>query len=138
LANFAVRVLVNAAALFVAVKFVPNVTFPLETTEDWISLLAVALIFGLVNSYLRPLVRLLALPISLMTMGLIGFVINTAMLILVALLSDALDFGFRLAGWPGGPFGLDTIVAAFIASLVISVVSTVLNIALAPRRLVGF
>jgi putative membrane protein len=137
-ANFIVRLLVNAAALFVAVKFVPNVTFPLETTEDWVSLLGVGLIFGLVNSYLRPLVRLLSLPVSLMTMGLIGFVINTAMLIVVALLSDALDFGFRLAGWPGGPFGLDTVVAAFLASLVISVVSTVLNIALAPRRLVGF
>ena len=137
MSNFVIRLLVNAAALFVAVKFVPNVTFPLETPEDWVSLLGVALIFGLVNSYLRPIVRLLSLPISLMTMGLIGFVINTAMLILVALVTDALDFGFRLAGWPGGPFGLDTIVAAFLASLVISAVSTVLNIALAPRRLVG-
>jgi uncharacterized membrane protein YvlD (DUF360 family) len=70
-------------------------------------------------------------------MGLVGFVINTALLILVAFISDALDFGFRLAGWPGGPFGLDTIVAAFLASLVISIVATVLNIALAPRRLIG-
>src|ERR671917_1754870 len=88
-----VRLLVNAAALFVAVKFVPNVTFPLETAEDWISLLGVALIFGLINSYLRPIVRLLSLPISLLTMGLIGFVINTALLLLVALLADQVDLG---------------------------------------------
>ena len=137
MSDFIVRLLVNAAALAVAVRFVPGVTFPLEAPEDWLSLLGVALIFGLVNSYLRPIVRLLSLPISLLTMGLIGFVINTALLLLVALLADQLDLGFRLGGWPGGPFGIDTIVAAFLASLVISVVSTVLNIVLAPRRMIG-
>ena len=137
MSDFIVRLLVNAAALFAAVRFVPNVAFPLEAAEDWLGLLGVALIFGLVNSYLRPIVRLLSLPVSLMTMGLVGFVINAGLLLLVAVIADAVDLGFRLGGWPGGPFGIDTIVAAFLASVVISIVSTVLNIVLAPRRLVG-
>ena len=134
MSDFVVRLLVNAAALFVAVKFVPNVTFPLETAEDWISLLGVALIFGLVNSYLRPIVKLLSLPISLMTMGLISFVINAAMLLLTAALSNQLDLGFRIGDFPPELASSDTILGALVTALVISVVSTILNLALIPRR----
>lgn len=132
-----VRVLINAAALFVAVRFVPNVSFPLRTTEDWLKLLAVALIFGLINSYLKPIVKLLSLPISLFTMGLVGLVINVALLLLLALIGNQLGLPFELAGWPEGAFTLDVVVAALLASLVISIVSTVLSIALSGRRVLG-
>ena len=129
-----VKVLVNAAALWVAVQLVPDNLLSFDFGPDWWKLLAVALIFALVNSYLRPIVRLLSFPISLMTLGLISFVINAAMLLVVALASDQLDLGFRVGDFPPD-FTLDTIVGALVGSVVISAVATIVNLALAPRRL---
>ena len=120
--DFAVRVLINAIALLAAVYLVPGIRAP---DELW-QLLAVAAIFGLINAYLRPIVKLLSLPLSLFAFGLVGFIINTGLLLLLAFISGQLELGFRIAGWPNGPFDLDVIVAAFLASLVISIVSTVL------------
>lgn len=122
MADFVVRVLINAVALIVAVEFVPKIKAP---TEIW-QLLVVAAIFGVINAYLKPIVKLLSLPLNLFAFGLVGFVINTAMLLLLALVSSQFKLGFSIAGWPQGAFSVDVIVYAFIASLVISIVSTAL------------
>ena len=129
-----VKVLVNAAALFVAVQVVPDNLLRFDFGSDWWKLLAVALIFALVNSYLRPIVKALSFPISLMTLGLIAFVINAAMLLVTAFVSGELDLGFQVGDFPPA-FTLDTIIGALVGSIVISVVSTLVNLALAPRRL---
>ncbi len=118
--EFVIRTLVNALALIVAVELVPKIKAP---TEIW-QLLVVAAIFGLINAYLRPIFKLLSLPLTLLTFGLVGFVINTGLLLL-AFLSNQLKLGFSIAGWPQGAFSIEVIVYAFIASLVISVVSAV-------------
>ena len=83
-------------------------------------LLAVAALFGLVNAVIRPLVRLLALPIRVMTLGLVSFVINGLMLLITDWLLDVLDVG-----------GLWN---AIVAAIVISVVSTLLNWLIIDRR----
>ena len=127
MSDFLIRLAINAAAVFAAVQLVPGVEFG-NLSRDWWKLLAVALILGAVNAYLRPIVRLLALPISLVTMGLVAFVINAALLLLVALVSNQLDLGFTLGGWPDRAFGVDAVVAALLASIVISVVSTLLGL----------
>jgi putative membrane protein len=62
-----VKVLINAAALFVAVQVVPQIKF--NFGNDWWKLLVVALIFALVNSYIKPIVKALSLPVSLMILG---------------------------------------------------------------------
>jgi putative membrane protein len=121
--EFVVRVLINALALIVAVYVVPKIRAPSEI----IALLVVAAIFGLINAYIRPIVKLLSLPLNLVAFGLVGFAINTAMLLLLAFVSGQLTLGFSIAGWPQGPFSLDVIVYAFIASLVISIVSAVVG-----------
>jgi len=122
--EFVVRVLVNAIALIAAVKLVPNVAF----NGDWWQLIILAIVFGLVNAYIRPIVKLLSLPLNLLTFGLIGLVINTAMVLLAAWLSDFVKADFTLAGWPGGHFKVETIVAAFLTSIVISVVSAIMSL----------
>jgi putative membrane protein len=127
-----VRILINAAALFVAVQVVPQIKFAFG--DDWWKLLAVALIFALVNSYIKPIVKALSIPISLLTLGLVGFVINAAMLLLVALASDQLKLGFKIGTFPPD-LNADAIVGALIGAIVISVVSTVASIALSPRKL---
>ena len=114
-----IRTVINAIALIAAVQLVPNVTF----SGDLLQLIALAVLFGIVNAFVRPIVKLLSLPLNLMTFGLIGFVINAAMVMLVAAVSDNLGLGFQLAGWPGEPLGLDTLVAALLVSIVLSVVS---------------
>jgi len=129
-----VKVLINAAALWVAIQLIPDDLLAFNFGEHWYRLLAVALIFALVNSYLRPIVKALSFPISLMTLGLISFVINAAMLLVVAFISGQLDLGFRVGDFPPD-FTVDTVIGALLGALVISVVSTIVSIALTPRRL---
>ena len=123
--DLVIKVLVNAVALWVAVQVVPQVDFAFG--DDWWKLGAVALIFALVNTYLKPIVTTLSLPISLVTLGLVGFVINAAMLLVTALLSNAIDLDFRIDEFPPDLTG-DAIIGALLAALVITVVSTALSL----------
>lgn len=127
-----VRILVNAAALFVAIQVVPQLSF--NFGDDWWKLLVVAAIFALVNSYLKPIVKALSFPIGLMTLGLVAFVINAAMLLVTALASDQFELGFKVGGFPPD-LNADAIVGALLGAIVISVVSTLASIALTPRKL---
>jgi putative membrane protein len=129
-----VRVVVNAIALFVAVKVLPSNLLSFNWGNDWWKLLVVALVFALVNSYIKPIVKALSFPISIMTLGLVAFVINAAMLLLVALASNTLKLGFKVGDFPPS-ITSDTIVGALVGALIISVVSTVASIALSPRKL---
>ena len=129
------RIAINAVALWVAVRLVPDVTFPAASTfpaGEWWKLVAVALIFGLVNAYLKPLAKALSLPARLLTLGLISLVINAVLLLVVALVADAFSLGFKLATFPPD-LSIKAVVAALLGSLVISLVSTVLAMFLPDR-----
>jgi putative membrane protein len=127
-----IKILINAAALWAAVQLIPQIVF--NYGQDWWKLLVVALIFALVNSYLKPIVKALSFPISLLTLGLIGFVINAAMLLLTAFLSEQLKLGFRIGTFPPS-INADAIIGAILGAIVISLVSALLSIALSPRKL---
>lgn len=112
--RFLIRLLINAAALWVATRFVAGVTF----SGDPVYLLLVALVFGLLNALLRPLLKLLTCPLLILTLGLFTFVINGIILWLTSALSGRLGFGFHVAGfW-----------AAFWGALVVSIVSILLSL----------
>lgn len=111
---FLLRLLINAAALWVAIQLVDG----LEHRGSWWSLLFVALVFGLLNASIRPLLKLLSLPAIILTLGLFIFVINALMLMLTGWVSGLLDLGFYVAGfWD-----------AFVGGLIISVVSFLLSL----------
>jgi putative membrane protein len=133
--DLVIRILINALAVFVAVKILPINLLTFNWGSDWWKLLAVALLFAIVNSYIKPIVKALSMPIGLLTMGLIAFVINAAMLLLVAFASDQLKLGFKVGDFPP-KFTSDTIIGALLAALIISVVSTVVSVALKPRKLI--
>jgi putative membrane protein len=133
-AELIVKILINAAALFVAVQLLPDDLLAFNFGNDWWKLLAVALVFALVNSYIKPIVKALSMPIGLLTLGLVGFVINAAMLLLVALASGQLKLGFKVGDFPPDVTS-DTIVGALLGALIISVVSTLASVALTPRKL---
>jgi putative membrane protein len=117
--DIVIRLVINAVAVILAIKFVPGVGDP----NNILKLILIAAVIGLVNAYLRPIVKLLALPLSLLTFGLVALVINTVMVMVAAAISDNLKLGFTLGGWPPGAIELDTIIAAFLTALVISIVS---------------
>lgn len=118
------RLLINAAALWAATRLVPGISFD----GDWRLLFVVALVFGLLNVSVRPILMLLTLPFLIVTLGLFTFVLNALMLWLTSAISDALGLGFHVEG-----FG-----AAFLGALVVSVVSFLLSMFLTsgarPRR----
>ncbi len=111
--TFLLRLLVNAAALWVATRIVPGVTYQ----GDLLPFLIVALIFGVINATLRPLTKLLTCPLILLTLGLFALVVNGLMLWLTSSLAGAMGLGFHVAGfWP-----------AFWGALVVSIISTLLS-----------
>ena len=129
-----VKILINAVGLFVAVKLLePTKLLTFNYGNDWWKLLAVALVFALVNSYIKPIVKALSMPVGLLTLGLVGFVINAAMLLLTALASDSLKLGFKVGGFPP-TINSDAIVGALVGAVIISVVSPVASGALTPRK----
>jgi putative membrane protein len=128
-----VKILINAAALAVAVILLPQVELDLD---DWPQLLLVAAIFAIVNSYIGPIVKALTLPISLLTLGLISFVINAALFLLVAWVAGAIDIPFTVGGFPPD-LDSDAIIGALLGSIIVSIVSTALGLLNFGRRLAG-
>ena len=129
-----IRILINAAALWVAVQVLPDNLLSFNFGNDWWKLLAVALVFALINSYIKPIVKALSFPISMMTLGLVAFVINAALLLLVAFVSGALKIPFKVGDFPPN-ITADTLVGALLGAVIISVVSTLASLALSPRKL---
>ena len=91
---------------------------------DIVGLLVLALIFGVINGLIGPIVRLIALPITFMTLGLFGFVINGILLIVVAWIAENLDLTFTVGDYPP-EFNATTIVAAIVGAVVLGVVNSI-------------
>ncbi|MEU7026634.1 phage holin family protein [Streptomyces sp. SBR177] len=119
--NFVVKTLANAGALAVAIWLLQDITLTGDSTakKAW-TLILVALVFGLVNFLVKPIVKLLTFPLFILTLGLITLVVNALMLLLTSWLADQLDLSFHVEGfW-----------TAVLGGLIISVVSWALNVML--------
>ncbi|HEX8947569.1 MAG TPA: phage holin family protein [Dissulfurispiraceae bacterium] len=112
--HFLIRLLINTVALWAATKTVSGITFAGEP----VTLLLVALVFGILNTVVRPALKLLACPLLLLTLGLFTLVLNGLMLWLTSAVSGALKLGFHVTGF--GP--------AFCGALVISIISILLSL----------
>jgi putative membrane protein len=135
-----VRILINAIGVYVAVLAVPQIAFPaaddlLKVQGNWWHVVVVALILALVNSYLKPILKALSFPITLLTMGLFALILNAVLLLLVAFIADAVDITFTIGGFPP-KFTADSAIGALLGSIVISVVSIVLGMLDRGRRIV--
>jgi putative membrane protein len=117
---FVIRLLVNAAALWVATRIVPGVSYD----GGVLPFLGVALVFGIINATLRPLTKILTFPLILVTLGLFALVVNGLMLWLTSSLSRSLGLGFHVSGfW-----------SAFFGALVVSIVSALLSLSIRRPR----
>ncbi len=115
--NFILRWLVTAIATGVAVWLVPGIDL-VGGNEAWVAIALFGLILSLVNISIKPLMQLLSLPISFITLGVFYLVVNTLMLYIAAWLANGI---FQV--------GIDIVTfgSAFVASIVISVVSAIMN-----------
>jgi putative membrane protein len=117
---FLIRTLVNAAALWVATRIVPGVTY----TGTWLPFFGVAVVFGVINAFIGPVAKFLTFPLILVSLGIFALVVNGLLLWLTSSISQGLGLGFRVSGfW-----------AAFFGALVVSLVSTMLSMLMADSR----
>ena len=112
LPSFLLRLLINAAALAVAAWLLPGIRI-----ADWQSLLLAALIFGLVNAFVKPLLAFVTCPLILLTLGLFLIVINALMMGVTSWIAGELGIGFRV----------DNVGAALLGAVIVSIVSWVLT-----------
>ena len=112
--KFFLRWLINAVALYVAVAFVPGIH---PQSANYLSFIWLALIFGLLNALLRPLLKFLTCPLIILTLGLFTLLINTFLFWLAGIVGTNFHIGFTVDGfWP-----------AFLGGLVVTVVSVILT-----------
>lgn len=114
--KFILRWIINAIALFLAVFFVNGV----HLQGGWVSILWLALIFGLINAFLRPLLKLLTCPLIFLTLGLFTLLINTFLFWLTGQIGQAFGVGFTVDGF----------IPAFLGGLIVTVVSVFLSLIL--------
>jgi putative membrane protein len=117
--RFLIRVLASAAALAVATAVVPGIELTTgSVTSKVLTLIAVALIFGVINAFLKPIVKIVGCAFYILTLGLIALVVNALLLWLTSWLADKLNLPWHITGfWP-----------AFWGALIVSVVGWLLGI----------
>jgi putative membrane protein len=110
-----IRWVINALALYAALMIVPGIE---AQSTDWAAIFGLALIFGLVNALISPLLKLLTCPLILLTLGLFTLLINTFIFYLVGEIGNWFGIGFQVSGfWP-----------AFLGGLITSAISIVLTL----------
>lgn len=112
--RFIIRLVITAVSLWAAVALIPGISYD----GAWWGLLLVALVFGLINALVRPVLVLLSCPLIVLTLGLFIFILNAFLLWLTSQVSEALGIDFVVRGfW-----------AAVLGGIIVGLVSTVLNL----------
>lgn len=115
---FLIRVVINAVGLWVAAQIIQGISF---TGPNMIlGILIIAVIFGVVNAVIKPILAILTCPLYILTLGLFTFVVNALMLLLTSFIAGQLGLGFHVDGF----------YAALLGAIVISIVSFLLSIVL--------
>lgn len=122
--RFLLRLAISAVALAVATAVLPGIQLTTgSTTEKVLTLIAVALIFGVINAFLKPIIKTIGCLFYLLTLGLVALVVNALLLWLAS----------AVAGWLKLPFHITGFVPAFLGALIISVVTWLLSVLIPDR-----
>ena len=114
------RLLINALGLYVAVQIVPGI----RASGSWLTFIGMALILGLVNTLVRPVVAILTGPLILLTLGLFTLVVNALMFWLAGAIGQAFSLGFQVTGF----------VPAFWGALIVGAINWALTVLLRDHR----
>ncbi len=114
--RFFLRLAINAVALYVALALMSGHGIQSQS-KDWLGILGLALVFGLINAILRPILVVVGCPFLVLTLGLGTLLINTLLFYLAGWIGSHFGFGFSVNGfWP-----------AFLGAMIVSLVSLVLS-----------
>lgn len=128
--GFIAGTVATAIAFYIVTKVLPDV-FGLDYLRyegELIGLLVLAVVFGVINGLIAPVVRMASMPISFFTMGLFGFILNGVLLLVTAALAEALDLQFFVGDYPPD-INADTIVAAIVGAVILGVVNSLVHTA---------
>ena len=115
---------IATAITFAVVSYVlPQIDYGDELSN----LLIVAVIAGVINGLIKPIVQIFSLPLTILTLGLFGFFINAALLLLLAFVTDLVGLTFTVGGFPPD-LGLEAITAAFMGGIVITIVGSIVGL----------
>ena len=123
--GFVIGTVVTAVAFYILVTLLPSM---FAYSGGIVGLIVIAVIFGIVNGLIGPIVKAATLPISFLTLGLVGFLVNAGLLLLTAFISDIAGFPLRVGDFPPDLLTADTLVAAIIGAVVLSIITTVLRL----------
>lgn len=117
---FVIRVLINGVAIWFAQLVLPGLTIVGADTgwQQLAIILLIALVFGIVNAIVKPIVAFLSIPLYVLTLGLFTIIVNALMLMLTAWITEATDWGLRIANFGTACWG----------AIIISIVSLVLSL----------
>ncbi len=124
---FVIRVLINGVAIWLAQLILSGLEIVPEDASGWQEfwiILAIALVFGVVNAVVKPLVQILSIPLYILTLGLFTLIVNALMLLLTEWITEFTDWGLRIDGFWDAVWG----------ALIISIVSFVLSLAIPESR----
>ncbi|MDR6972302.1 phage holin family protein [Leifsonia shinshuensis] len=123
--RFLLRLVVNAFALWLTTLIVSGVTvkpYADDTTALVLTYLLIALIFGVVNAIVGTVIRVVAFPLYILTLGLISLLVNAFLLFIVSWISDAMGFGLHIDGFWSGVLG----------ALVLGIIAWLLGLLIRP------
>ena len=119
-----VRIVINAFALWVSTLILSGITIDTPSTPKKVgTLLAVAVIFGIVNAVIRPIVKTIGCAFYVLTLGLVALVVNGALFLLTSWIAGKLTLPFHVSGF----------VTAVLGALIVGLVSWLLNIVVPDR-----
>jgi putative membrane protein len=123
--GFVIGTVVTAVAFYILVTLLPAM---FAYSGGIAGLIVISVIFGVVNGLIGPIVKLLALPIRLATLGLVGFLINGGLLLLTAWVSDLVGFTLQVGDFPPDLLSVDTLIAAVVGAVVLSITSSLIRL----------
>ncbi len=123
--GFVIGTVVTAVAFYILVWLLPTM---FQYDGGVVGLIVIAVIFGVINGLIGPIVKTATLPISFMTMGLVGFLVNAALLLATAFISDIAGFPLTVGDFPPDLLTADTLVAAVVGAVALSLISTVIRL----------
>ena len=123
--GFAIGVAATAIALVLLAFVLPSV----EYGGDIVGLILLAIVFGVVNGLIKPIVKLFSLPITVMTLGLFSIVVDAGLLLFGTWIAyELFNISFTIAGFPTSGLSFDVLLSALVAAIVLSIISTVVGL----------
>ena len=125
--NFVLTVIAIAAGLWVVVEFIPGIELTATQGNELTAFLMLAAVFVIVNAVVAPILRVVGLPLTCITLGLFVLVINGIVLLLA-------EWLFNLLGFQGSQFHVDGLWPAILGAIVLAIISGIVNFFTSPLR----